>query len=164
MEPTTGEMPFLDAIKARPNDLVVRLVYADWLEERGDSRHEYLHIDDALHQRIASLSANELVTDPKLRDLRGRLKELGERLNHKWVAMFDALRVKVCRCRSCRKYIKSRDAIDTNPRSHRKMKTTRYCQLCYEDAVRSRVQRGGSFFDSWSENDQSYHGGSRDDI
>jgi len=39
---------FLAAIRARPSDDTARLIYADWLEERGDSRAEYLRIDIAL--------------------------------------------------------------------------------------------------------------------
>src|SRR5205809_801969 len=36
------EKAFLDAIRERPDDEAVRLVYADWLEERGDPLGEYI--------------------------------------------------------------------------------------------------------------------------
>jgi uncharacterized protein (TIGR02996 family) len=36
------EDPFLDAILDEPTDEALRLIYADWLEERSDSRSQYL--------------------------------------------------------------------------------------------------------------------------
>jgi uncharacterized protein (TIGR02996 family) len=39
------EAGFLDAIQKNPNDDVTRLAYADWLEERGDVRAEYLRLE-----------------------------------------------------------------------------------------------------------------------
>lgn len=41
------ERPFLDAILANPDDDEPRLVYADWLEERGDQRAEWLRAEVA---------------------------------------------------------------------------------------------------------------------
>jgi uncharacterized protein (TIGR02996 family) len=38
----TEEGAFIRAILAAPDDAALRLVYADWLEERGDPRGEYL--------------------------------------------------------------------------------------------------------------------------
>jgi uncharacterized protein (TIGR02996 family) len=40
-----GEKGFLRAIAASPDDDTTRLVYADWLEERGDLRAEYLRVE-----------------------------------------------------------------------------------------------------------------------
>lgn len=40
----TDEEGFLRAIRLNPDDLVVRLVYADWLDERGDPRGEYVRL------------------------------------------------------------------------------------------------------------------------
>lgn len=42
------EVAFLSAIAARPNDQLRRLVYADWLEERGDTRHELIRIESEM--------------------------------------------------------------------------------------------------------------------
>ena len=39
-----AEGPFLSAVAASPEDLAPRLIYSDWLEERGDSRGEYLRL------------------------------------------------------------------------------------------------------------------------
>ena len=38
----SGEVPFLRSILAAPDSPDERLVYADWLEEQGDSRGEFL--------------------------------------------------------------------------------------------------------------------------
>jgi uncharacterized protein (TIGR02996 family) len=54
------EAGFLRAIQARPEDDATRLVYADWLEERGDIRGEYLRLEHQLAQaplRLAQLRA-----------------------------------------------------------------------------------------------------------
>jgi uncharacterized protein (TIGR02996 family) len=42
------ESGFLDAIRANPGDDMHRLVYADWLEERGDPRGDFLRLRIAL--------------------------------------------------------------------------------------------------------------------
>jgi uncharacterized protein (TIGR02996 family) len=44
------EAAFLEAIREDPNDDAARLVYADWLEEQGDSRCEYLRLEYRLSQ------------------------------------------------------------------------------------------------------------------
>jgi uncharacterized protein (TIGR02996 family) len=56
------EEAFLRAIIESPNDDVPRLVYADWLEERGDPRSEFIRVQCALkrphapqdHARLAA--------------------------------------------------------------------------------------------------------------
>src|SRR5438105_4767447 len=42
------EQGFLKAIQANPDDDLSRLVYADWLDERGDLRGEFLRLQLAL--------------------------------------------------------------------------------------------------------------------
>jgi uncharacterized protein (TIGR02996 family) len=41
----SNEQGFLDAIRTAPADEVNRLVYADWLEEQGDPRGQYLRLE-----------------------------------------------------------------------------------------------------------------------
>lgn len=51
---------FVQAIAANPNDDTLRLVYADWLEERGDVRGAYLRLDcelDALREQASELES-----------------------------------------------------------------------------------------------------------
>jgi uncharacterized protein (TIGR02996 family) len=44
----TDETNFLNAIRATPRDQVLRLVYADWLDDRGDPRGELVRIEEAI--------------------------------------------------------------------------------------------------------------------
>jgi uncharacterized protein (TIGR02996 family) len=44
------DFQFLKAIFSQPGDDVTRLVYADWLEERGDPRGEYVRLDVERHR------------------------------------------------------------------------------------------------------------------
>lgn len=46
----TQEATFLASIAAAPNDVALRLVYADWLDERGDPRGELVRIEEKMHQ------------------------------------------------------------------------------------------------------------------
>ena len=39
-----NDQVFIEAILASPDDASLRLVYADWLEERGDPRGEYVRL------------------------------------------------------------------------------------------------------------------------
>ena len=41
---SSAEQQFLAEIKASPRQLDRRMIYADWLEERGDPRAEFIHI------------------------------------------------------------------------------------------------------------------------
>jgi uncharacterized protein (TIGR02996 family) len=74
------DQAFLEAVLAQPDDDAVRLVYADWLEERGDPRSDYLRLE------------LELVREPSGAEapgLRVRLQELRPRLDPLWLAHLD---------------------------------------------------------------------------
>jgi uncharacterized protein (TIGR02996 family) len=67
----TEERAFLKAILERPDDDARKLVYADWLEERGDPRAEYLRLMLKVRQ--------ERIVTPEQRRLHQRLSaELAE--------------------------------------------------------------------------------------
>ncbi|HEY1190296.1 MAG TPA: TIGR02996 domain-containing protein [Gemmata sp.] len=54
------EAGFIAALLAEPDDQTVLLVYADWLDERGDPRAEYLRVlvEEGPHtERVAQLGA-----------------------------------------------------------------------------------------------------------
>jgi uncharacterized protein (TIGR02996 family) len=73
----TEEDAFLAAILAAPRDDTPRLVFADWLEERGDPRGELLRI-------TTELEALEAAAAPP--DMRGRLarvRRIGQ-LTRRW--------------------------------------------------------------------------------
>jgi uncharacterized protein (TIGR02996 family) len=76
----TEEDVFLDALRAAPEDETTRPVYADWLEERGDPRSEYVRL----------LSALDMAGDgPCAADLLARLHrvQLEQRLSRRWVTL-----------------------------------------------------------------------------
>jgi uncharacterized protein (TIGR02996 family) len=64
----SDEDAFLQAIRDAPADAAPRLVYADWLEERGDPRAEYLRLVSN-----SAASPEELWTNPRLHELRRTL-------------------------------------------------------------------------------------------
>ena len=73
------EAAFLRALFDAPDDDAVRLVYADWLQERDDPRAEFLRLDCQLHRMPAS--------DRKRPELRKRLAALALTLEPDWVAL-----------------------------------------------------------------------------
>jgi uncharacterized protein (TIGR02996 family) len=70
---------FLRAMLASPEDVPVRLVYADWLEERGDRRAEYLR----LGARLAAVPPGHETTRAAWR----RMVELRTHLPPAWLAL-----------------------------------------------------------------------------
>lgn len=73
----TAEESFLPALDADPADDVTRLVYADWLEERGDVRGEYLRREVELGQRSED--------DPLHRAAEARCAELRGQVPRPWL-------------------------------------------------------------------------------
>lgn len=67
--------PFIRALLAAPDDQTVRLVYADWLDDRGDPRANYLR----LQARAAEL--------PPISRERARMQEMQTRLPSWWLAV-----------------------------------------------------------------------------
>jgi uncharacterized protein (TIGR02996 family) len=50
------DLDFLRAVKAKPDDDGLRLIYADWLDERDDPRGQFLR----LHLALKTLSPDHL--------------------------------------------------------------------------------------------------------
>lgn len=73
------EARFLHAIHDSPEDPLVRSVYADWLEERGDSRAEYLRLGSQL---VATQLENQAGPG-----IRRRMIELRANLPPDWLAL-----------------------------------------------------------------------------
>jgi uncharacterized protein (TIGR02996 family) len=78
------EQALVQAILANPTDDGPRLVYADWLEERGDPRGEFLRIQTALTRLPRK--------DKQHARFRKRLKELRSTLGSESLAWFNTLR------------------------------------------------------------------------
>src|SRR3954447_19705135 len=77
----TEDDAFIRTILADPTDPTPRLIYADWLEERGDPRGEYL--------RPPPAPASAPAEGGEARALRRQLLELGPRIPVSWLAVFD---------------------------------------------------------------------------
>jgi uncharacterized protein (TIGR02996 family) len=73
----SDDAKFLRALQDAPEDDSVRLVYADWLEERGDVRGEFLRLDTALAKMPQRGNRD--------RPQHGRLLRLRETLDREWV-------------------------------------------------------------------------------
>jgi uncharacterized protein (TIGR02996 family) len=69
---------FLETIRRNPEEDAPRLVYADWLEERGDPRAEFLRLDC----RLGHLSSGSR-TRPKIRT---RMDKLRQNIDGDWMA------------------------------------------------------------------------------
>jgi uncharacterized protein (TIGR02996 family) len=83
----TNDDGFLQAIREDPADDAVRLVYADWLEERDDLRSEYLRIEC----RLAKLPPGD-----EGAALLARLREIGEVIRPEWLASVSRLPIENC--------------------------------------------------------------------
>ena len=86
-----AEEPLLRAVMERPQDQVARLVYADWLEERGDPRAEFLRLEADLSE-MPVLHRNRA-------SVRGRLRALWQQLDADWLAAVNRSPVEGCRFR-----------------------------------------------------------------
>jgi uncharacterized protein (TIGR02996 family) len=78
-----AEMPFVRAIHANPFDDVPRLVFADWLEERGDVRAEFIRVQC----RLAGLR----VRDPEYAALAERSDKLVDKHRARWLRGYPPL-------------------------------------------------------------------------
>lgn len=57
--PYNDEDAFRRAIRAAPGDTTVKLVYADWLQDRGDARAEFVRLQVELHAARTPAAAVE---------------------------------------------------------------------------------------------------------
>jgi carbon storage regulator CsrA len=70
------EMAFVQAVLETPDDEGIRLIFADWLEERGDPWGEFIRVQC----RLAGLPAK----DERRRDLQARERALWAEHGEKW--------------------------------------------------------------------------------
>src|SRR5690348_14697300 len=70
------EQAFLRDVVEHPGDETPRLIYADWLSERGDPRGEFIH----LQCELARLAED----DPRRPELEDRALELEQRWGQEW--------------------------------------------------------------------------------
>jgi uncharacterized protein (TIGR02996 family) len=74
----TDDQDFVQAILSRPDDDTVRLVYADWLDERGDVRGEFLRLSLELARHTSKSKKYALVSE--------RLEAIRPGIDPEWAA------------------------------------------------------------------------------
>jgi uncharacterized protein (TIGR02996 family) len=79
---------FLRDLVANPDDAELRLIYADWLDERGDLRGRFLRLEGAL----LALPAR----DARRFELLDRLRRLRRRIDAGWLALLDRTPIENC--------------------------------------------------------------------
>jgi uncharacterized protein (TIGR02996 family) len=67
----SNEAAFLEAIRAAPIDRTTRLIYADWLDDRGDPRCELIRIEEEMRQ-LPVFSDRYWQLKPRRNELRAR--------------------------------------------------------------------------------------------
>jgi uncharacterized protein (TIGR02996 family) len=136
MSAATSDEAFIRAIAADPENDAPRLIYADWLEERGDARGEYLRLECYL----ATLAQD----DPQFDQVVVRFRELHGQIDSEWRAAVARSKVERCRLfefRCPKRWDKLRRTADS---------TVRCCTACrkqvfYCDSVleaRQHAERG----------------------
>jgi uncharacterized protein (TIGR02996 family) len=136
MSPEEQESPFIHAVTADPESDVPRLIYADWLEEQGDPRGEYLRLECYL----ATLGQEDPQFDPVV----VRFRELHSEIDPDWRATVARSKVERCRLfefRCPKRWDKLRRTADS---------TVRFCTACrkevfYCDSIleaREHAERG----------------------
>jgi uncharacterized protein (TIGR02996 family) len=124
-----NDKPFIEAILADPQDEAPWLIYADWLEERGDPRGEFLRLETAL----ASLPKE----DVRARQFQDRLRVLQPTIDAEWLALLDRSRIEGC-WRQEMGAVRGRVELEFQcPLSWDKLKRTddnlvRFCEQCHK--------------------------------
>ena len=72
---------FIRAIRENPEDDALRLVYADWLDERNDARGEFLRLQHSL------LGLRK--KDPRIADIKAQMEKLRTGFSAAWLACVD---------------------------------------------------------------------------
>jgi uncharacterized protein (TIGR02996 family) len=82
------EEAFIAAILAEPRNDTIRLVYADWLEDRGDIRSEWLRITTQLQELLWNDPPKEMRSNVQriksITTLQRRFRELRAIIPEKW--------------------------------------------------------------------------------
>ncbi len=86
--PQSDDDAFIAEILASPNDDTPRLIYADWLEDQGDHRAEYLRLEC----EIAGLRKS----DSLFIELQPRMEALRKNIDVRWLTALGRTRIANC--------------------------------------------------------------------
>jgi uncharacterized protein (TIGR02996 family) len=113
------EAPFLQAVQAAPGDTGLLLVYADWLEERGDPRAEFLRVRVALG-RLSPI-------EKQFRVLWQQLRRLRAGVDPTWLAVLDRTPIENCPVQFAYPCPKRWEALRPTEDA-----AVRYCEACQQ--------------------------------
>ena len=88
MELSAEEKVFLKEVEADLDDDLARLVYADWLEERGDPRGEYLRLEYELISGDGTTEELSVVVE--------RINQLNQTIAPDWLALVSRAAIEGC--------------------------------------------------------------------
>jgi uncharacterized protein (TIGR02996 family) len=86
---TNDDRAFIRAILDNPEELTTWLVYADWLDDRGDPRSEFLRL--SVERKRSGQNGDDV------EELETRLAVLRAALDPNWILAFDSARLANCR-------------------------------------------------------------------
>jgi uncharacterized protein (TIGR02996 family) len=127
---------FVRHIRETPDDDGLRLIYADWLEERNDPRAAFLRVE----AELAALPKD----DERRTALQARLREMAPTIDPDWLAALDRTRVENCRHFDSESRDETRaDVVELSfefkcPRRWEELRTTenstvRFCETCQQN-------------------------------
>ncbi|MBN9120939.1 MAG: TIGR02996 domain-containing protein [Planctomycetes bacterium] len=121
---TDDDRAFLRAILDVPEDRNTWLIYADWLDDRGDPRAEFL--------RLAVARSLMAADDPARLEAEARLTQLRAELDPQWVMMFDPAPVGNCARGS---WVRARCAQRWDDMAATDVPDIRICYTCREAVI-----------------------------
>jgi uncharacterized protein (TIGR02996 family) len=139
---------FVQALLASPDDDALRPIYADWLEEHGDLRGEYLRLEcEKAALADEDPSARDETRRVRVAEIEVCMKALRPGIDEDWLGLVDESRRRWessrLRCCICRRRFPAHLLIGISPLTHSKLATKRYCRTCWEDASRARHTHAG---------------------
>ncbi|MFK8113561.1 MAG: TIGR02996 domain-containing protein, partial [Rubripirellula sp.] len=82
------ELPFIREILFDVDDPTPRMIYSDWLEERGDIRGEFMRLDQQLYELG--------LQDPGATEIRKRRTKLILQIDQRWTTLLAQAPIEEC--------------------------------------------------------------------
>ncbi len=115
---------FLQAILADPDDGTLRLVYADWLEEQGDARAEFLRLQ-AQAEELPAIPKDQPRRIARALRARMRLEDLTRQVDSGWQAVLDRVPIENCSVRFAFQCPRQWQGLQTTKKAG-----VRFCEAC----------------------------------